>query len=269
MENIILLLVAVLPIYIIGLYIYKKDKDKESKKLLSKLFIFGIISCFPAVILELIIGSFFPSEEQMNLTLLFIYVFVSVALIEEFCKFYMTYKIAYNHKEFNHIYDAIVYSVFVSLGFAAFENILYVMDAGLSVGLMRAFSAIPGHACDAIIMGNYLGLSKIAHINNKPSLAKKNLILSILLPTVAHTIYDYCLFTGKYIFIIIFLAMLIWIYIYSIKKVKKISNIERNFIDTYLNYCPICGTKGKGKYCVNCGNNLTKEKLITPNDLTQ
>ena len=61
MKSIILLIIAILPVYLICLYVYKKDRDKESKRLLSKLFIFGIISCFPAVILEFIAGSFFEN----------------------------------------------------------------------------------------------------------------------------------------------------------------------------------------------------------------
>ena len=103
MKELILLIISTLPIYIIGLYIYKKDQEKESKKLLSKLFIFGILSCFPATILGLLINCCFPSEENMNLITLLFYVFINIALVEEFCKWYMVYKIAYNHKEFNHI----------------------------------------------------------------------------------------------------------------------------------------------------------------------
>lgn len=258
MKSIILLIIAILPIYIIGLFIYKKDREKESKKLLSKLFLFGIISCFPAVILEIIVGTAFPSEENMNLIVLLFYVFIDIALIEELCKWFMVYKIAYNHKEFNHIYDAVVYSAFVALGFAAFENILYVLSNGATTGIIRAISAIPGHVCNAIIMGNYLGLAKIASINNNNKLVKKNLILSIVIPTIVHGIYDYCLFSEKIIFLILFLVIIIWIYIYSIRKINKMSKIESNFVSSIFNYCPVCATKSIGKFCVKCGKDLVK-----------
>lgn len=259
MKKLILLIVAILPIYLIGLYIYKKDKDKEDRSLLAKLFIFGILSCFPAVMLELIVGIFFPNYEQLDLLSLAIYVFIGIALVEEICKWFMTYKIAYKHKEFDHAYDAIVYSVFVSLGFAALENILYVMDNGIGTGIVRALSAVPGHACNAIIMGFYLGLSKIASINKNEKLSKKNLYLSILMPTIAHGIYDYCLFTELVPFIILFLIYVIIMYIYGIKTVKRISKIERNFTENELNFCPSCGTKVNGKYCTKCGKKLLLE----------
>ena len=51
--------------------------------------------------------------------------------------------------------------------------------------------------------------------------AIKYSIFSILMPTIAHGIYDYCLFTEQFIFIIIFGIFLIFTYIYSVKKIKS------------------------------------------------
>lgn len=226
MKIFLLLIISILPIFVIGYFVYKHDNEKEPKKILLKLFIYGIISIIPASILELIIENFFKDEVLMNLPELFIYIFIDIALIEELCKWYITYKISYNHKEFNQIYDAIVYSVSTSLGFATLENILYVLDNGYLTGIIRAISAVPGHTCDAIIMGSYLGIAKIAKLNNNRQEERKNLILSIILPTIAHTVYDFCIYSKNFFFIIIFLITIIWIYIYSIRKIKKIS--QRN-----------------------------------------
>ena len=264
-KNLTLLFIAILPVYLIGLYIYKKDKDKESKRLLIKLFIFGIISCIPAVILELIIGSFFGNQTNMNMVTMFFYVLISIAFIEEICKWLFIYNITYNSHEFDHIYDAIVYCVFLSLGFAAFENIFYIFDGGFKIAFLRAVSAIPGHACYAVAMGNYLGLAKMYFFENNKNLEKRNLVLSIIIPTILHGLYDYCLFTGNFIFLTIFLITLICIYCYGYKTVKKLSNVPHNFINNskplhIFNYCPKCGTKSIGQYCINCGINLTKNK---------
>ncbi len=229
MERALLLFISVLPVYLILAYIYKKDSEKESRKLLTKLFIYGVLSCFPATLLELYIGSYFPPEENMDLITLFIYVFLSIALVEELCKWWMSYKISYNNEEFDQIYDGIVYTVFVSLGFACFENILYVFDSGFMVGILRMFLAIPGHACDAIVMGNYYSLAKMANVMGNRSREKRNLFLSILMPTITHTLYDYCLFTGESTFLILFIILVITIYIYSFKKVKHFSKIDGQF----------------------------------------
>ena len=46
--------------------------------------------------------------------------------------------------------------------------------------------------------------STVSHeINKNDKLKKKNILLSILIPTLMHGIYDYCLFTGNVLFTII------------------------------------------------------------------
>ena len=262
MRTLGLLFISILPVYLIGLYIYKKDRDKEPIKLLTKLFIFGVLSCFPAVALEYAIGSFFTDPKTIDSITLFIYVFLSIALVEEFCKWFVSYKVGYNHKEFDHIYDVIVYSVFVSLGFACFENILYVFEGGITTGILRAFLSIPGHVCNAIIMGDMLGLAKISNINKNKKLERKYLILSVIFPTLSHTIFDYFIFTQQIEYYIGFAVLLTWIYVYSVKKIKKVSQVKENLIDNdkYYAYCPRCGTKRVGEYCQNCGKHLLDNK---------
>ena len=259
MRNIITLIIAVLPAYLIGLYVYNKDKDKESRKLLTKLFCFGMLSCFPGIILELLLGSFFGEPDTMNSIELFIYVVIGIAFAEEFVKWFVVRKVAYDSHEFDHVYDSIVYCVFVSLGFATLENIGYVFMGGITTGILRAICAVPGHAADAIIMANYIGLAKIADVNGNKSDMKKNMILSIIMPTFLHTIYDYCIFKANVLYLILFVFFLIFIYVYSIKKIKKLSNVTNNFkSNNRVKYCPKCGIVGveEGNYCTNCGGIL-------------
>ena len=85
---------------------------------------------------------------QMNFIQLLFYVFVVIALVEEASKWFFVYKISYNHNEFDSLYDMIVYASFVALGFACFENILYVYSSGIVTGFVRAVSAVPGHVCE-------------------------------------------------------------------------------------------------------------------------
>ena len=76
----------------------------------------------------------------------------------------------------------------VSMGFAAFENILYVSQDGLEVALLRAFTAIPAHATFGIIMGYFMGKAKFS--NNKIKWNLIGLCSAILL----HGTYDFFLF---------------------------------------------------------------------------
>ena len=115
--SLISFVVSIFPILLIGLLIYKMDKVKESSRFLIKLFVLGITSCYPAAIISFIIGYFFPQIENMSFMQLFYYVFISIALIEELCKWFFLYKFTYNHNEFDSLYDMIVYAVFVALAY--------------------------------------------------------------------------------------------------------------------------------------------------------
>ena len=263
MATIILLAIAILPVYGIGYYIYQNDKEKEPRKLLRKLFLFGMLSCIPAAIIEVFIEPMFGVAEERDLILWFIYVALDVAIIEEFVKWFVVKMVAYNDKAFDHRYDAVIYAVFVSLGFACFENIFYVLSEGFKVGLFRAVTSIPGHCVFAIIMGDFFGQAKLADIAGDKQNKQKYLIASIIFPTFAHTIYDYCIMTENYFLIGCFFLFLIFIYVYGIKKVKKLSSIPHDLFgrDTSMvfNFCPHCGSKSQGKFCASCGTKLTIE----------
>ena len=228
-----LLALAILPVYLILLFIYRKDRDKESKQLLKKLFIWGVLCAIPAFILELGIGHFFgePSTFELDGLLLFIYIFLDIALVEEICKWVVLYKITYYHEEFDHVYDGIVYACFISLGFALIENILYVLVSGFTTALVRAITSVPGHACFAIAMGNYFSLAKTMDIANDKAKYRKYMSLSIIIPIMLHGLYDYCLLSEKLVLLIAFLVFIVVIYVYSYRVVKKLSNVKDNFIN--------------------------------------
>ena len=248
--SLISFVVSIFPILLIGLLIYKFDKEKEPSRFLFKLFVLGITSCYPAAIISLILGNSFTEIGNMSFIELFNYVFITIAMIEELCKWFFLYKFTYNHKEFDSSYDMIVYAVFISLGFACFENVLYVFNYGLNIGLFRAISAVPGHACYGILMGIYLGIAKIKDINNDMNGSRKYKLLSILIPVVAHGIYDFCLLQGGLFFIVFFVIFIIFLDIYCIIKVK---NISRNSLKFKNRLCISCGFEIGTKYCTRCG----------------
>ena len=238
----VLLFLSIAPIVIFANMIYKRDFDKEPKSILIKLFLCGIGSTFLTLIITKLLVSIVPffgySYGELDAIELIPYVFIGVALIEEFSKWIFVYKLEYNDREFNHLYDGIVYAAFVSLGFACFENILYVMQSGITTAILRAFLAIPGHLCDGIMMGYYLSMAKLAACNNHKDLSKKNLILSLIIPTIAHGIYDYLIFastvTDNSLFLIAFFIFVVFFYTYASKKVKQLSLSAYNMNPNYI-----------------------------------
>lgn len=231
MRELLLLFVSILPVYLIGRYIYNKDRDKEPVGLLAKLFLSGIGSFILTLILTLLIGVFIPSliYDDFNLDMfsLFIHVFFGIALIEEFSKWIFVYKLSYNNVEYDQVYDMIVYSVFVAIGFACIENVFYVFENGLGVGIIRGLLSVPGHACDGVFMGYYLSMSK--YVSSDTDLKKHYLFMSLFIPVFLHSFYDFCLFSEKYVFIVVFIFFIIFLYRISYKRVKIMSNVTTKF----------------------------------------
>lgn len=229
--NIILsIFLTILPIYLICLFAYKKDNKKEPKKLLIKLFIFGMLSSIPAFIIELIIENIFGNINKLSSLNLLFYILIGIAFIEETCKWLFIYLTVYFNKEFDQTYDAIIYCIFTSLGFACIENILYCYTVNnIITSFLRGLTAIPGHAFYAIIMGYFLFNAKKALIIKNQKKEKLMIILSILLPTLVHTIYDYFIFNEKMIYGFLFVILLFFIYIFSIEIIRKSSKNNADF----------------------------------------
>lgn len=238
----ILLILSIAPVAFFAYQIYKRDFDKEPGSILVKLFCCGVGSAFLTLfitfVLQTIIPFFGSDIAGLDIIELIPYVFIGIALIEEFSKWIFVYKLEYNDNEFNHLYDGIVYAAFVSLGFACFENILYVMSSGIQTAIVRALLAIPGHLCDGIMMGYYLSMAKLALCNNNKTLSKKNLILSLLVPTLAHGAYDYLIFASDVsennLFMLAFFAFVIFFFTLASKKVKQLSTNIYNLNPNYV-----------------------------------
>ncbi len=243
-----LLILSVLPSVLLGRYIYKKDVvEKESRKLLTKLIIVGVLSTFTTLIITLIVSSIFPvlsaDESSLDLFSLAVHVFFGIAIIEEFSKWIWNYFVSWKNEEFNYLYDAIVYSVFVSLGFATFENILYVFEGaltgiGYTIALYRMVLAVPAHAFFGVTMGYYLGLAKLLEINGDKDKSSIYKLLSVIMPTTYHFLYDYLIMANLEG---IFYLFVIYLYIVSFRKVKKISSVTTNLFGNNDNAYGIFG----------------------------
>ncbi len=225
-----LFLISFLPVFLLCFFVYKMDKEKEPLKLLLKLFFLGILSCIPAVIVELDIQDLFGAFLDSSLFGKFIDAFIGVALVEEGFKFIITYFCSYNHKDFDGVYDMVVYAVFVSLGFACLENIAYVLQNGYLVGVFRAILSVPCHACNGVLMGYYLGMAKMNVVLGDSKLENKNINLSLIVAVITHGFYDFCIFSESLILFLVFLVYVVCIYVYCVKKIKFVSKKYNNFI---------------------------------------
>lgn len=157
---------ALLPAIALVVWIYRQDKvEKEPRGLLWKIFLFGVLSVIPAMILEIILDEVFLVFMDAD-TLCYVILdnFIGVALIEELCKMKAAKWAAWKHPAFNYKFDAIVYCVTSALGFAAIENVLYCLGGDFGTAVTRALLSVPSHAIDGVIMGYFFGVAKEAEL---------------------------------------------------------------------------------------------------------
>lgn len=221
---------ALFPVIVLCYFIYKRDNHKEPGNLLTKLFACGCLTVIPVLFFELFLGKIFSTKKVYDFFLLFINVFISVGLVEEGFKWLVVKILGYNNQEFDEIYDIIVYSVFVSLGFACIENIMYVFLNGIGTAIMRALTAVPGHTCFAVIMGYFLSKAKVNEINGNKGLAIRNLLFSLFIPAAIHSFYDAILLHAvnvySFAFVCVFYLFIIITYIICFMIVDRISKVQ-------------------------------------------
>jgi len=223
MKYFIIMILALLPTFVIGYYIYNKDTEKEPLNYVLKLFLFGYIACLISAICELTIDRFFDTPNTMIQKVL--YYFLAIAFIEELVKYLFLIFSSYKNKEYDQVYDAIVYAVFIALGFATVENVLYLFANSnsttvIAIGTMRAILSVPTHACMGIIMGYYMTLAKIEKSKKKEKLY---LIQGFIIPFLAHGLFDTLLACEEYYMMALFVVVLGIIYIFSLTKIDELS----------------------------------------------
>lgn len=152
---------AILPVYLLLTYIYNCDKyEKEPTDMLTKAFLWGFFGVsFLAIVGELSLSAIFNPVLGEEFTVI-ISTVISAPLFEEGFKFMFLYLLIWNDKNFNEHFDGIVYAVYISMGFACLENILYVFAGGSLVGIIRAIYSVPSHFINATVMGYFFALAR-------------------------------------------------------------------------------------------------------------
>ncbi len=193
-ENAILISLAILPVIVLAIFIYRKDKfEKEPLRMLAKAFFFGCLSVIPAILIEqaLALGFFYMGGEYVSGFVTGIYNgFIVAGCSEELCKLALLALAVWKAPDFNEYFDGIVYATFVALGFAGIENLMYVFrqetfEVSLMTGGVRAILSVPGHFLFAVVMGYYFALAKF-----NPDKRRQNLFKAFFYPMLLHGTFD-------------------------------------------------------------------------------
>ncbi|MGB8816284.1 MAG: PrsW family glutamic-type intramembrane protease [Minisyncoccia bacterium] len=177
---------GIVPIYLWLCFWLHEDKvQPEPKILLFFTFLGGMIGTIVALFFEKLIytsglisifevgylyqiGNFLQNFVQSNYTIeKILMVTVFAPIIEELIKFFAGYFIAIKNKANDEPIDPVIYMITVALGFAAVENILFLIDPiskntlifSILTGNMRFIGASVLHTISSAVIGMFMGFS--------------------------------------------------------------------------------------------------------------
>lgn len=234
---------AVLPVVILLFFIYRKDKlQPEPMGKLIWTFFVGCLSVVPASMMELLLSIFTPSDSVAGGLFTG---YVVAGFSEELCKLLLLLWVIWKSPHFDEYFDGIVYAVFLSLGFACVENIMYVVtnDDPMMVATTRGLLAVPAHFLFAVIMGYHLALAKF----DLPK-RRSHLWHALIYPVLLHGTYDALLMVSDGltkgsgdeatigtalagVLIVVFLVFDVLMWRWGIKRIKRMQerSKEQNF----------------------------------------
>lgn len=225
MQFTLVLLAALAPIAVALVYIFKKDRQQpEPTRWLVKAFGFGLLSALLSFVfsipMSLLLGLEVDPTTYHSLGEAFLDAFCLAALPEELAKLILLWLLLRRNPSFDEKFDGIVYAVFIGMGFAGLENILYLFsgfDDGswVSTGISRALFAVPAHFLFAVLMGYYYSRY---HFGIDRGIKGAAMVLAA--PVLAHGIYDGLLFSTQVDEYLSLLCLLLFLYFFN--RLRKI-----------------------------------------------
>lgn len=185
--------------------------------MLFKAFALGSLAVLPVIFFELKLNIYDLAEKDW--LMLSYTAFVVAGLVEEGFKFFIFWFFLWKNKNFNEMYDGIVYNVFISLGFATTENIGYVFLSGYHTAFIRSMTAVPAHALFGVIMGYYFGKAKFS--SGKKGMSY--LAYAFIVPIVLHGIYDFILFAQSFELMLLFVPYMLYLWKRGLGNVDELT----------------------------------------------
>lgn len=225
----LVILAALAPVAWLLWTIYRKDSAQpEPTKWLVKAFVYGIGSVFLSLAISMptsmVLGMNIDNQVYGSIAEAVGDAFFLAAIPEEVAKLFMLWLLLRKNPFFDEHFDGIVYAVCVGLGFAAFENICYLLGgiddgAWIGIGVARALFSVPAHYFFAILMGYYYSLY---HFGIDRSVKAKVMVL--VAPILAHGIFDALLFCMRVDESLCGILMLLFIIFFT--KLKKRAKVR-------------------------------------------
>jgi RsiW-degrading membrane proteinase PrsW (M82 family) len=188
---------SMLPALAVAGYLWYGDPTRrEPFVTLAATFLLSMLFAGFAGVINSTVG---PAFEALGLAGIVVFYFVVVGPVEEFVKWLAVRVYAYRGEAFQTVVDGVVYGAAAGLGFAAIENLIYIVtvyleavdtagiaptEAATDVAAQRFFVG-PGHVVYSAWAGFYLGLAKFNPENRGPIIVK-----GLLIAVFIHALYN-------------------------------------------------------------------------------
>jgi len=229
------------------LFYLRKDAHPESKRMVLKIFLYGMLSAVLAGLIEIEISaglSFFGENLLQRFPFVFFLVsqFIIIALVEELSKFLIVKEKVISNPEFDEPVDTMLYMIITALGFAALENILVLflgnepilIKEAITITSFRFIGATLLHALCSGTLGYFLALS-FFEPKKQIKLIFKGILIAVLLHGLFNTSImiieeslaekNYFLLAFSVIFLIILLSGSAFFISSGFKKLKKMASV--------------------------------------------
>lgn len=193
----VLSFLSIVPALLLVVTLWSSDPTtKEPISLLGVTFVLAaLFASFAAVVNSMLL----PGFEVIPLLGLPLFYFLVVGPVEEFVKILAIRVHAFRSPQFQTVIDGAVYGAVAGLGFAAIENVIYIVyfsvtvtpietiieqQRAIGIAITRSFVG-PGHVVFSAWAGFYLGLAKFNPENRLPIIVKGLLIAAFI-----HALYN-------------------------------------------------------------------------------
>ena len=190
---------AVAPALLLLWLVVIADSRPEPQRVVLLCVGLGAISTLPAYAIEAWVDAHIPITSNLWSTA-YEAALLSAGLPEEALKVSIIAAVAWRVRDFDEPMDGVVYGTAVGLGFAAVENVLYMVSAAdwANVAIIRAILTVPYHGALGAIAGAYIGRARFGGAlggSISGHWRRRRLLWAAwLVPIILHSLYDGSLF---------------------------------------------------------------------------
>ena len=207
-------------------WLHEDNNHKEPRRIILLIFLLGMAGAFISLFFQHIFNWYFnwytiDVTNYKTVNLIFV-------IIEELVKFVCAYVIFFRTKLFDEPIDAFLYLMTAAIGFAAMENILYLIKpllAGQTIDLIinsniRFIGANILHVASSGILALCIGYS----FCKRPIIREAYIWIGLIVATLVHWVFNIFLLTSVNSIVFVFLAVWIEIIfiILSLENLKQI-----------------------------------------------